>query len=579
MRQLSRTVVSALLRRRPTRGDVVALAVGLLLATLTTILVPSPNDTVLWLAAAYVYTAAGLLVRTAARARRTARALERRLLTSRAAPDLVRVETAVLDERRRLALDIRAVLQETLGAVRSSSAGLLRSEVDPAELKREQRLLRARTQLATSELRRLLGILRAAETEPSLHLSPPAHPGAVGPDHQQVATSLPHRPPSSDVVQSIVLMALAALECWVNRSTHASLIDPGVVFTTVLVAACFAGRTTAPVLTSVAQSLIFAIGFWVGAPVMSGVWLVRGVGAVLWRNALYTPRTTGLAATVLLSATVLATRANESTVGAGATAAVVVGSVAGGLITAWTGQREWAALAQEEAFRQEAQSQVERAIQSERVRLARELHDVIAHSVGLIAMQLNVLEVARSPGDRREALLNIQETSENALTELRDLNTFPDSAGSPLPRDLTQIEALVDRVRATGGHVDLLIVGEPAPEPIPVIYRILQESLTNAMQHAPGASVRVRLAQQADGVHLTIQDDGPGPRTSSPHRFGLVGLRERIALAGGRLQARTVGPGGGFIVDAFLPTQPGPTPGATVNHGDLQHGVDQVSRR
>lgn len=538
--------------RRPRPQDIAVLGVSLLLATATTLLAHEEDELLLWLAAVYVYTAAGFLLLSGQRIRRATRDELARL--GRGEPHEVVTARAVREERRRLAVDIRTVLQETLAEVHTASTRVLAApHLHDVELPR----LRERTQLATSELRRLLGILRVAEDSPD----PGPPPGGAGHDERQPGGdgrqpgAARPRPPRGDLLQAGVLAALALAECWLNQRHREGVLDPAVMVTTVLAAAAFAGRTVAPVLTAVVQSLIFAVSFWAAAPVMSGVWLVRGVGAVVWANMAAAPRVREVAAALLLSATVLATRGSEPLLGVIASNGVVLVALLGGLVAGRDRRRQESVAARALAQRRGAEEAVRRAVTAERVRVARELHDVISHGVGLIAVQLNVLDVAKDDTERTRALRNINSTSASALRELDDVNTFPDSPGARGPRTWQEIEALVDRVRAAGAQVDLTVTGRPPEEHLPVTYRILQESLTNTMQHAGGARVRIRLDHTTEGTRITVVDDGPGPTEVRQHRFGLVGLTERIALEGGTLESGAAGPEGGFCLRAVLPAR------------------------
>jgi len=131
-----------------------------------------------------------------------------------------------------------------------------------------------------------------------------------------------------------------------------------------------------------------------------------------------------------------------------------------------------------------------------------------------------------------------------------------DEAAALAPQPgLDRIDELVEAARAAGTPVRLTLSGTPAPLPVGVdlsAYRIVQEALTNARQHAPGAAVEVEVAYTDDMLRLRIRDDGPGSTQANPSGHGLHGMRERAALAGGTL---TAGPAeaGGFLVEATLP--------------------------
>jgi signal transduction histidine kinase len=203
----------------------------------------------------------------------------------------------------------------------------------------------------------------------------------------------------------------------------------------------------------------------------------------------------------------------------------------------------------------------ERAAAEERVRMARELHDVVAHHVSLIAVQSEAAQVllADDPSRATSAVQSIGATAREALTELRRLlgALRQDGEGppsrSPQPDDLA-IESLVESVRDAGVPVHLSVRGDPRPLPDAVAlsaYRIVQESLTNVVKHAAPASAAVVLAYGSDELVVEVTDDGRRP-ASAGGGHGLVGMRERVTLLGGRLRAEPRQEGG-FVVEARVP--------------------------
>jgi signal transduction histidine kinase len=208
----------------------------------------------------------------------------------------------------------------------------------------------------------------------------------------------------------------------------------------------------------------------------------------------------------------------------------------------------------------------ERALREERARIARELHDVVAHSVSVMVVQAGAArQVVRSKPDRAtEALLAVEESGREALGELRHLlGLLTDQGDSPLAPQpgLDGLPALVDRIRSAGLKVTLRVEGEPRRLPPGVDlagYRVAQEALTNALKHAGGAPTEVVIAYAEDEVRVAVLDDGPPAAGAQPgggavgSRQGLVGMRERVGLYGGSLD---VGPrpGGGYAVRARLP--------------------------
>ena len=215
------------------------------------------------------------------------------------------------------------------------------------------------------------------------------------------------------------------------------------------------------------------------------------------------------------------------------------------------------------AHRDIATAAARHAHELERASLARELHDVVAHQLSAIAVQAGAARLA-SAGDPRaasEAITAIERAARGGLAELNVLvrELRPSGPADPdLPR-LGDLPGLVRRARDSGLRAELRVDGEPWPLAAAVElagYRVVQESLTNAIRYAPGAAATVHLAYRDDGVMVDVVDDGPGPpaagTASQGGGIGLAGLSERTRLAGGWLEAGS-GPEGGFVVRAFLP--------------------------
>ncbi|MEU4231896.1 sensor histidine kinase [Nonomuraea sp. NPDC026600] len=198
----------------------------------------------------------------------------------------------------------------------------------------------------------------------------------------------------------------------------------------------------------------------------------------------------------------------------------------------------------------------------ERLRIARELHDSLTHSISIIKVQAGVaVHLARKRGDEvPPALLAIQEASGDAMRELRatlEVLRDPDAdAGEAPGSGLDRLDDLLDRARSAGLPATMLITGTRGSLPAEVdraAYRIVQEALTNVARHAGGASAAVRIDYGLDELVVQIDDDGRagGDATHVPG-VGLLGMRERVAALGGRLRAEAR-PEGGFTVRAELP--------------------------
>ena len=201
------------------------------------------------------------------------------------------------------------------------------------------------------------------------------------------------------------------------------------------------------------------------------------------------------------------------------------------------------------------------AVAEERVRIARELHDVVAHAISVIVLQARGgrRSLATDPAEARVALNTIEEMGTQALAEMRRLlgmlrRDDEEIALAPQP-SLRYLDTLAAQIREAGLPVDLSVEGEPIELPPGVdlsAYRIVQEALTNALKHAGPATARVVVRYGKDDLELEIADTGPGAAASDGEGHGLVGMRERVSLYGGRLET---GPrdGGGFAVRARLP--------------------------
>ncbi|MFI8824591.1 sensor histidine kinase [Streptomyces sp. NPDC053431] len=236
-------------------------------------------------------------------------------------------------------------------------------------------------------------------------------------------------------------------------------------------------------------------------------------------------------------------------------------------------RRAYFAQLEERASRleKEREAQAKVAVAAERARIARELHDVVAHNVSVMVVQADgaAYVMDTSPETARQALETIAGTGRQALAEMRRLLGIlrtgeHQEAGEYVPQpDVEQIEDLVEQVRGAGLAVDFKIEGTPRPLPSGVeltAYRIVQEALTNTRKHGgPDVGASVRLVYFDDGLGLLVEDDGRGaPQEmyedggADGRGHGLIGMRERVGMVGGTLDAGPR-PGGGFRISALLP--------------------------
>ncbi|HZM79970.1 MAG TPA: sensor histidine kinase [Candidatus Limnocylindrales bacterium] len=258
---------------------------------------------------------------------------------------------------------------------------------------------------------------------------------------------------------------------------------------------------------------------------------------------------------------------DERTRAAGMLAVAAIAAVAGSMIR---GQAE--AAERRAAERAAAGTLLENAARGERARIARELHDVVAHHISMISVQAEVarLTTAGLPALGAERFAAIGDTAREALAAMRRLlgvlreDSETVSSRTPQP-GLADVLTLVDESREAGsGGTRIIVSGHVMPLDPGVeltAYRIIQEALTNARRHAPGAAVDVEINYAPDTLHARVRDNGPGmdpdaSPASAQTGLGLLGMRERAATVGGQLRA---GPTrhGGFQVEVVLPIEPG----------------------
>ena len=213
------------------------------------------------------------------------------------------------------------------------------------------------------------------------------------------------------------------------------------------------------------------------------------------------------------------------------------------------------------AIRHRREEEARRRASDERLAIARDLHDVVAHNISVINVQANTALhlMDRQPDRAREALTAIHEVSRQALGELRSVLGVlrADGTGAPLVPSpgLDRLGELAAHTRTAGIAVRVVEEGEPRPVPAGVdaaAYRIVQEALTNAVRHSGGRAATIRLCYDTDALTIEVDDDGPAVRAPSPGN-GVAGMTERARALGGTLDAGPR-PGGGFRVRARLPT-------------------------
>jgi signal transduction histidine kinase len=326
-------------------------------------------------------------------------------------------------------------------------------------------------------------------------------------------------------------------------------------------------RRAHPLATVRAVSVPVALHALLTGEGAEGLFVVWPTWVALYALALYGGRRPLVAGLAVAAACLVVHSLNDpSAWGAGPDAAwdaawwsllLFVAPLIGGVVA---GTRRTRQLATEKAL---VEAQARAAVAEERARIARELHDVVTHHVNLVVLQAMAASglLDRDPEKVREPLQVIERSGREALTEMRRLLGVlrDDDAERPLAPQpgVDDVDTLVGAARSAGLSVGLAVSGEPQPLPTGLgltVYRIVQESLTNAARHAAGSRVGVSLRYESNAVEVAVVDDGGRDREHAPAGGGrgLLGMRERVAVYAGTLAAGPV-PDGGFAVHARLP--------------------------
>lgn len=442
-------------------------------------------------------------------------------------------DAVVAEERTRLAADIARVVGAAVEAM-VTDAEQAAAELDPAAIER----IRARGAAAVAELRRMLGLLRQQPERTAS--APPARPRRGWPPYALTA--------------GVLVIGAADVLTREPRPPVAVLALLGLVPLVLLLRG--ARLAVALLLTTGAIGLV---GLIAPAPIGPGAILVLVL--LSWSTGVDGRRSVWAAwlASVLVSAAV-------ATIGDPDNAAMQVVLT---VLPAWAGHA-WSGSDREQRSAQAATARaqsaldqaVAEAVRTERLRVARELHDVTSHALGVMVLQAGAAAAQRvsDPARARMSLVVIGETGARALADLARLVVLIDGGALGIITDEEppglpdRLAALADRVRQAGVDVQLRIETAPTdPEVAQVCYRIVQEALTNTLRHALGSSVSV-LVDGRGGCRLSVIDDGGrGPLSEvGGTGFGLVGVAERVGTLGGQLTAGPE-PGGGWAVRASIP--------------------------
>ncbi len=374
-------------------------------------------------------------------------------------------------------------------------------------------------------------------------------------------SALRRRPALLDVLVAALLVALAEAEAALEAVSVPRWLDGLVVlgFTVPL-----AWRRRAPLLVlavAVAAVVVYGEVEVSGAHETLIVALALASFTVGYEVPL--PRA-GLAPVMLLLGILVAWLALGQAASDAGVAALIYGApwLFGQLLRA-RGQR-LAELAEHAARIEREREQREReAVAAERGRIARELHDVVSHSISVIAIQAQAVRRRLQPEQEREAadLRGVEMTARQAMAEMRRLLGVLRTDGEQPPLapqpGLDRLPELLEQARKAGLRVEVAVEGVPAPLPPGVdlaAFRIVQEALTNTLKHAAASMVTTQIRYGDRELELTIEDDGRGLHEQDGNGHGLFGMRERVALYGGTLETGA-GTSGGFRVHARLPVR------------------------
>jgi signal transduction histidine kinase len=489
-------------------------------------------------------------------------------------------QLSLAEVRAGLARDLHDVVvtsvRRMLDQARAAYARLALASCDPSP---ELRMAEETGRTALAEMRLLLDVLRPEEQAGSRTVPPreDVPPDAVG--RGRIAAAL--RPLLSrgwavDLLLVSVLATAAMLEFRIWEETLGPGLRPA-VFSDAAHAWALAWilllvlRRPAPVLVGVAMAVMaflqtYPLGYWTPVADIAALQV-----AVYTIGSLRPGRPHAWVVAVLGSIGIVSIPPPPVTLGVVGFLVIVVVTL-GGAAYVGTVVGERRRLNAELDLRlallgEERRNELALRLRQERTALARDLHDLVAHSVTLMVVQAGAARTVSAidrDGARRavQAVLDAGGQAEDELAQLLALLTDDGQpAPPPGPRDLSD---LVTSARSTGQQVELELVGQdalPAGSSVALsTYRIVQEALTNARKHAPGSSVQVQLRCEPHRVSVRIEN-GPAGRSDGPSELeglgagrGLTGIRERVAVFGGRLESGSL-PGGGYVVEALMPLE------------------------
>lgn len=474
--------------------------------------------------------------------------------------------TAVAEERRRMALDIESIVRVAVrriamlaDAIETVSPTASPTPAESGEQGQRLRAIQAEGRAAAAELRRLLGLLRATPGQ----LSEEMTPGSTEDDAPLRARRFV--PSRGDVLLAGLGVVTTVVDTLALGPTGVRIGAVQVVVTALAATGVVLWRVN-PGLGSGIVALSAMVGMVTEQPLISGLWMVLTPPLLLWASIARPVRDrTAVVGPVAMLASVLVSqwffsRANTPIM------VVVLGVAAITGVAFAVGERFSARSAKESAEHDRRLSRAAaHAVAESRRAAARELHDSISGSVGVMVTQAGAAELLWDKDTFRahEALHVVRSTAAAALADLDSMGdglaAGGDEGGRVAARGLGDLPPLVERMRSGGLVVTTEVrvgAGDVSVEAGLTAYRVVQEGLANAVRHAPGAAVHVAVVAQDEGLRISVIDNGPGSRGSHQSGYGLTGLGERVHRLGGSFTSGAVGASGGFGVVAVLPATP-----------------------
>jgi signal transduction histidine kinase len=377
------------------------------------------------------------------------------------------------------------------------------------------------------------------------------------------------RPSWGDLALALAVTVLGQSEVWLRDDVQPR---PVAAVCELVLGVALAWRRVAPTTTVAVVAVAGTVEAIGGVPLQSPLNPI--IAAVIAAYSLFVHATAHRAVAgggLLLAAIATQSASQHQELGSFAWAAVLLAGVAAVGWTVRSRTERVDHLEQEALDLERAREEQEReAVAHERARIARELHDVVSHSISVIAIQTQAVQRRLGPGHEKEVedLRAVESTARQAMVEMRRLLGVLRADGESLPLapqpGLAQLPALVDRATKAGLHVEVSTTGTPTPLPAGLdltAYRVVQEALTNTLKHASARTASVALGYTPGELRLTVEDDGSGSRDGAAAApspgpgHGLIGMAERVGFYGGRL---ATGPldGRGFRVDVRLPIEP-----------------------